>query len=107
MSAAVPLRQDVSRRAEAAATALATHVSKGLEQRAIEGKHTGGIPFGYQSCWADGEKGDKRLACDPEHPGGVHVDAKEGRMVTEMFHRYSSGMTTLLKSRGALAVGFV
>jgi hypothetical protein len=52
----VPRRQDVSRRAEAAATALATHVSKGLEQRAIEGKHTGGIPFGYQSCWTDGEK---------------------------------------------------
>ena len=81
--------------AEYFSAALATHVSKGLEQRAIEGKHTGGIPFGYQSCWADGEKGEKRLACDPEHPGGVHIDAKEGPMVTEMFHRYSSGMTTL------------
>ena len=39
--------------AEYFSAALATHVSKGLEQRAIEGKHTGGIPFGYQSCWGD------------------------------------------------------
>ena len=30
---------------------LGTHVSKGLDQRATEGLHTGGIPFGYQSCW--------------------------------------------------------
>jgi site-specific DNA recombinase len=81
--------------AEYFSAALATHVSKGLEQRAIEGKHTGGIPFGYQSCWADGEKGERNPKCDPEHPGGVHTDAKEGPMVTEMFHRYSSGMTTL------------
>lgn len=31
--------------------ALGTHVRKGLEQRATEGRHTGGIPFGYESCW--------------------------------------------------------
>ena len=28
-------------------SALGTHVKKGMEQRALEGKHTGGIPFGY------------------------------------------------------------
>ena len=81
--------------AEYFSAALATHVSKGLEQRAIEGKHTGGLPFGYQSCWADGEKGERTKQCDPEHPGGVHVDAKEGPVVTELFRRYASGMTTL------------
>jgi site-specific DNA recombinase len=37
--------------------ALATHISKGLDQRAYEGKHTRGIPFGWESCWIDGEKG--------------------------------------------------
>jgi site-specific DNA recombinase len=81
--------------AEYFSAALATHVSKGLEQRAMEGKHTGGLPFGYQSCWIEGEKGEKRLQCDPEHPGGVHVDVREGPAVTELFRRYSSGGTTL------------
>ena len=81
--------------AEYFSAALATHVSKGLEQRAMEGKHTGGLPFGYQSCWIEGEKGEKRLQCDPEHPAGVHVDVREGAAVTELFNRYSSGATTL------------
>ncbi|MBN1366520.1 MAG: recombinase family protein, partial [Dehalococcoidales bacterium] len=49
---------------------LGTHVRKGLEQRAVEGKHTGGIPFGYESCWIEGDKGEKRRRCEPEHPGG-------------------------------------
>ena len=44
--------------------ALANHISKGLDQRANEGKHTGGIPFGYESCWT-GEKGEKILRCNP------------------------------------------
>ena len=74
---------------------MATHVRKGLDQRAIEGKHTGGIPFGYESCWIDGEKGEKKRRCDPEHPGGIHVHAKEGPAVTELFQRYASGTTTL------------
>jgi site-specific DNA recombinase len=33
--------------------ALGAHVKKGQEQRAHEGKHLGGIPFGYQSCWSE------------------------------------------------------
>ncbi|MFC2041937.1 recombinase family protein [Chloroflexota bacterium] len=74
--------------------ALANHVSKGLDQRAHEGKHTGGIPFGYESCWT-GEKGQRKPLCDPEHPGGIHIHAKEGPVVTELFWRYSSGTTTL------------
>jgi len=44
---------------------LGTHVRKGLEQRATEGKHTGGTPFGYESCWAKGEKGEKPYHCSP------------------------------------------
>jgi len=76
--------------AEYFSAALATHVSKGLEQRAMEGKHTGGIPFGYQSCWVEGEKAEKRLRCQPEHPGGIHVDVREGPAVTELFRRYST-----------------
>ena len=73
---------------------LATHVSKGLGQRAAEGKHTGGIPFGYQSCWIE-ENGAKQQRCQPEHPGGIHVHDKEGPVVAELFRRYASGTTTL------------
>ena len=74
--------------------ALGNHVSKGLDQRAREGKHTGGIPFGYESCWA-GEKGQKQRICEPEHPGGIHVHPEEGPKVKELFQRYASGSTTL------------
>jgi len=74
---------------------LGNHVRKGLEQRATEGKHTGGIPFGYESCWIDGDKGERKRLCDPEHPGGIHVHVKEGPVVTELFRRYARGTTTL------------
>jgi site-specific DNA recombinase len=74
--------------------ALGKHVRKGLEQRAIEGKHTGGIPFGYESCWIDGEKGERIQLCSPEHPGGIHVHLTEGQAVSELFKRYSTGTTT-------------
>ena len=60
-------------------SALGTHVKKGLEQRALEGKHTGGIPFGYESCWMNNDKGEKQLRCQPEHPGGIHVHHKKGQ----------------------------
>ena len=76
---------------------LGKHVSKGLAQRAFEGKHTGGIPFGYQSCWVDSEKGERKVQCNPEHPGGIHVHPTEGKAVTELFNRYASGTTTLLQ----------
>jgi site-specific DNA recombinase len=82
--------------------ALGTHVRKGLEQRAMEGKHTGGIPFGYESCWATNEKGEKQRTCDPEHPGGIHIHNKEGKVVTELFNRYASGTTTLSQLAGWL-----
>ena len=76
---------------------LGKHVSKGLAQRAFEGKHTGGIPFGYQSCWVDSEKGERKVQCNPEHPGGIHVHPTESKAVTELFNRYASGTTTLLQ----------
>ncbi len=75
--------------------ALGTHVKKGLEQRAIEGKHTGGIPFGYESCWIDDAKGGRKRQCDPEHSGGIHIHPTEGLAVAELYLRYASGMTTL------------
>lgn len=74
---------------------LGIHVKKGLGQRAHEGKHTGGIPFGYESCWIRGEKDEKTLRCNPEHPAGIHVYSTEGPTVTELFKRYASGSTTL------------
>jgi hypothetical protein len=74
--------------------ALAAHVSKGLDQRAHEGRHTGGIPFGYESCWSGG-KGNRKHRCEPEHPGGVHVQATEGPAIIELFRRYARGNTTL------------
>jgi DNA invertase Pin-like site-specific DNA recombinase len=78
-------------------SSLATHVKKGLEQRAIEGKHAGGIPFGYASCWIDGEKGERKQGCSPEHPGGIHIHTTEGFAVKELFSRYAIGTTTLLQ----------
>ncbi|MDD5287522.1 MAG: recombinase family protein [Dehalococcoidales bacterium] len=75
--------------------ALGAHVRKGLDQRAFEGKHTGGIPFGYESCWKEGEKGEKILICEKEHSCGVHPHTKEGKAVKELFVRYANGSTTL------------
>jgi len=40
---------------------LGSHVKKDLEQRALQGKHTGGIPFGYESCWIANDKREKQL----------------------------------------------
>ena len=43
---------------------LAKHVRKGQSQRAHEGKHLGGIPFGFESCWIEA-KGERRRRCNP------------------------------------------
>ena len=80
--------------AEYFSDSLGTHVSKAMQQRAHEGKHTGGIPFGYESCWAFKGK-EKHLRCHEEHPGGVHPVEKEASAVRELFRRYSLGTTTL------------
>jgi site-specific DNA recombinase len=73
---------------------LATHVKKGITERARQGFHLGGIPFGYQSCWKE-EHGLRQRRCDPEHPGGVHTHPQEGPAVKELFRRYAAGTTTL------------
>ena len=58
--------------AEYFSDSLSTHIKKGLGERAHKGRHLGGIPFGYHSCW-EGPKGSRQLSCEPEHPGGVHL----------------------------------
>ena len=73
---------------------LATHVKKGISERAQQGLHLGAIPFGYQSCWVK-EDGERRRTCDPEHPDGIHIHPEEGPAVQELFHRYAFGLTTL------------
>ena len=73
---------------------LGTHVSKGLDQRAVEGLHTGGIPFGYQSCWVK-EHGERTQTCETEHLGGVRLVESEADAIKEMFRRYFAGTTTL------------
>jgi site-specific DNA recombinase len=78
---------------------LSHHVTKGMDQRAFEGRHVGGIPFGYESCWIE-ENEERKRRCNPEHQGGLHIHPKEGPAVTEIFKRYSSGSTTM----GHLAV---
>jgi site-specific DNA recombinase len=85
--------------AEYFSASLSTHVSKGQNQRAYEGKHMGGIPFGYQSCWIE-ENGERKRRCDPEHPGGLHLIEEEGNAIKKLFHKYSAGTVTL----GQLAV---
>ena len=72
---------------------LATHVSKGHAQRAARGRHLGGIPFGYRSCWK-GSDGQRVLDCEPEHPGGVHLVPEESEATAELFRRYATGTTT-------------
>ncbi len=73
---------------------LAVHVKKGIDERALQGKHLGAIPFGYESCWVE-SKGERALLCKREHPGGVHVHSKEGPVVAELFQRYATGTATL------------
>jgi len=79
--------------AEYFSESLASHVKKGQSQRAIEGKHLGGIPFGYASCWS-GKDGQRQQLCDPEHPGGVHLIEDEAAAVMDLFKRYISGAAT-------------
>ncbi|MDO8750198.1 MAG: recombinase family protein, partial [Dehalococcoidia bacterium] len=69
---------------------LATHVKKGISERARKGMHLGGVPFGYMPCkQPDGSR------CDPEHPGGVHIIPQEAEAVAGLFRRYATGQTTL------------
>ena len=70
--------------------ALATHVKKGIGERAGKGLHLGSLPFGYESCYEQG-----LLRCDEEHPGGVHIIPAEAEAVRELFRRYASGIITL------------
>ena len=79
--------------AEYFSDALAVHISTGLDQRANEGRHTGGIPFGYHSCWVE-EDEERHRGCDPEHSGGVHIGPAEGPAVRKLFTRYATGTTT-------------
>ena len=76
--------------AEFFSEALATHVRKGIDERAQKGFHLGSIPFGYASCYEKGQ-----LRCESEHPGGVHLVLREVEAVKELFARYSSGTVTL------------
>nr|BEL01456.1 hypothetical protein DMOBY_13090 [Dehalococcoides mccartyi] len=75
--------------------ALSNHVKKGIMERVIGGLHLGCIPFGYESCWELGEKGEKKRHCLVEHQGGIHIHPIERQAVEELFRRYVSGMTTL------------
>jgi len=80
--------------AEYFSASLGTHVKKGISERARQGKHLGGIPFGYEPCWHD-VNGKRELRCAVEHPGGIHIHPEEGPAVTELFTRYAAGIATL------------
>ena len=69
---------------------LSTHGKKGVNGRAHKGLHLGAVPFGYQSCYVNGQ-----LQCDQEHSGGVHLVQEEAEAVKELFCRYASGTITL------------
>jgi site-specific DNA recombinase len=73
--------------------ALSNHVSKGMDQRALEGRHVGGIPFGYESCWIE-ENGERKRRCKPEHRGSIHQVKKEAEAVIKLFNDYSTGTAT-------------
>lgn len=79
--------------AEYFSESLSTHVKKGQSERARSGRHLGGIPFGYRSCWT-GKDGNRVLTCDDEHPGGVHQVPDEAKAIKELFRRYAAGGTS-------------
>ena len=70
-----PFAQMLGAFAEYFSGSLSTPVKKGKGEQAHKGRHLGGIPFGYRSCW-DGPKGNRRLICQPEHPGRMHLVAQ-------------------------------
>ena len=69
---------------------LGTHVKKGIDERVLQGKRLGSIPFGYESCFEKGQ-----LRCEQEHPGGVHQVDNETDVIRELFRRYAAGTVTL------------
>lgn len=79
--------------AEYFSESLSTHVKKGQSERSRAGRHLGGIPFGYLSCWS-GKDGSRVLTCDDEHPGGVHQVEAKSHAVKELFRRYAAGGTS-------------
>lgn len=79
--------------AEYFSESLATHIKKGQSERARSGRHLGGIPFGYLSCWT-GKDGNRVLTCEAEHPGGVHQVPEEATAIKELFKRYAAGGTS-------------
>lgn len=79
--------------AEYFSESLATHVKKGQSERARSGRHLGGIPFGYRSCWS-GKDGSRILSCEDEHPGGVHQVPEETEAIKQLFRQYASGRTS-------------
>ena len=80
---------------------LGLHVKKGVGERAVQGLHLGGIPFGYGCCWQS-QGGERKRLCNPEHPGGVHLVEAEAQAVKAMFQRYSTGTATLAGLAGWL-----
>ena len=75
--------------AEYFSEALSNHITKGVSERALQGKHLGSVPFGYLPCSLE--------SCDPEHPGGVHVVPDEAKAVRVLFRRYATGTTTCVR----------
>ncbi len=73
---------------------LSVHTKKGIGERALQGRHLGTIPFGYESC-RRAVDGERVLRCRPEHPGGIHVHDREGAVVKDLFQRYAPGTVTL------------
>lgn len=75
--------------AEYFSEALSNHVKKGVDERVRQGRHLGGVPFGYRPCSLED--------CDPEHVGGVHPVPAEAQAVGELFKRYAAGTTTTVQ----------
>jgi len=80
--------------AELYSDSMGGRIGESMQQRALNGKHTGGIPFGYQSCWVE-ENGERKRRCSTEHPGGIHLVKGEAQGVAHLFRTYARGTTTL------------
>ena len=75
---------------------LGTHVSKGLDERANEGRHTGGNPVRIRILLDEpGWRAQAQMPKRAFRGRSSYLIASEVAAVQEMFKRYSTGSTTL------------
>ena len=81
--------------AEFSSVALATHVKKGIGERARQGLHLGSLPFSVTHPAGRSPRENAGSDVSPSNGSGIHIHLEERRAVKELFGRYASGTVTL------------